>query len=79
MLQYAYVGISLNELTGLELTCTPQQLAAAGGTCPITSGQQTITQLGLQKYSVPLCAGVLVAFVVVCRFLAYVGLRVMKS
>lgn len=35
------MGISLNELDGLVLTCTPQQLAKApGGVCPVTSGQQ---------------------------------------
>jgi hypothetical protein len=38
--QYTYVGISLNELTGLVITCTPAQLEAAGGTCATTSGEQ---------------------------------------
>jgi hypothetical protein len=38
--KYSYEGISLNELSGLVITCTPEQLAKAGGTCPITSGQQ---------------------------------------
>lgn len=76
--RWTYVGISLNELSGLTLTCTPAQLAAAGGACPVTSGEQTIMQLGLNRYSMPLCAGVLLVFIAVCRTLAYAGLRVLK-
>lgn len=76
--KYTYVGISLNELSGLVLHCTPAELQKAGGKCPVTSGDQTIAQLGLDSYSMGLCAGILVVFIVVCRTAAYVGLRVMK-
>jgi ATP-binding cassette subfamily G (WHITE) protein 2 len=76
--KYTYVGISLNELTGLALTCTPEELAKTDGKCLVTSGQQTISQLGFNQYSIGLCAGILVVYIVVCRFAAYVGLRVRK-
>jgi ATP-binding cassette subfamily G (WHITE) protein 2 len=76
--KYTYIGISLNELTGLVLTCTEAQAAAAGGKCPVATGEQTIQQLGMGKYSIPLCAGVLVVYIVVCRAVAYAGLRVVK-
>ncbi|KAI8846854.1 P-loop containing nucleoside triphosphate hydrolase protein [Chytridium lagenaria] len=46
--KYAYVGIALNELSGLKLVCSPSELRA-DGTCPITDGQFTISQLGLDK------------------------------
>jgi ATP-binding cassette subfamily G (WHITE) protein 2 len=77
--KYTYVGISLNELSGLRLHCTAKELAAApGGACPITSGEQTIAALGLNAYSIPLCAGILLALIVATRLAAYVGLRVLK-
>ena len=38
--KYAYVGVSLNELSGLTLTCTDSQLVK--GVCPITSGDFSI-------------------------------------
>ncbi|KAJ3095315.1 hypothetical protein HDU97_007044 [Phlyctochytrium planicorne] len=74
--KYSYVGIALNELTGLELTCTQQQLV--NGVCPITSGQQTVASLGLNSFSMGGCAAFLVGYIVVCRFIAYVGVRFIK-
>lgn len=76
--KWTYVGISLNELTGLVLHCTPAELEKAGGKCPVTSGEQTVNQLGLGQFSMGLCAGILVVYILVCRFAAYVGLRVRK-
>lgn len=76
--KWTYVGISLNELTGLVLDCTPSELEKAGGKCPVTSGEQLISQLGLEQYSIGLCAGILVVYIFVCRFAAYLGLRLRK-
>ncbi len=73
----SYVGISLNELYGLELHCTPKQLNAAGQ-CPITKGQQTIDQLGLDYLNIPQCVGILISYIVICRFIAYLGVRFLK-
>jgi hypothetical protein len=75
--KYTYVGISLNELQGLVLHCTEQQ-RLSNGACPVATGEQTIQQLGLNKYSIELCACILLVFIVGCRVLAYVGLRVLK-
>ncbi|PSC67254.1 ABC transporter G family [Micractinium conductrix] len=58
--RYTYMGVALNELHGLVLTCTPEQLAKApGGVCPITSGEQTINTLDLDQLSIGANAGVL--------------------
>ncbi|GAB4814284.1 hypothetical protein N2152v2_001330 [Parachlorella kessleri] len=73
--RYCYIGISLNELTGLELTCTANDVAK--GTC-VTSGQQTIDKLGLDYLSIGACAGILVGYIVVCRTIAYLGIRFLK-
>ena len=72
-----YIGVSLNELTGLVLDCKPTELV--NGVCPITSGQTTITNLGLDKYSIGACAGALIAFIVIMRFIAYLGVRFIKT
>lgn len=76
-IKYTYIGISLNELQGLVLTCTEAQ-RDSDGSCPVNNGEETIMQLGLNKYSVQLCAGILVVYIVVCRFIAYLGMRLVK-
>lgn len=76
--RYSYMGIALNELDGLVLSCTPTQLATAGGTCPITSGQQTITSLDLDKLSIGENAGVLFSYVIICKLVAFLALRYIK-
>lgn len=77
--KYTYTGISLNELQGLQLSCTPAELARApGGVCPITSGQQTISLLGLDYMSKTGCALVLLGFIVFCRVIGYLGIRLIK-
>jgi ATP-binding cassette subfamily G (WHITE) protein 2 len=76
--KYAYTGISLiNELTGLVITCAPEDLAKNNGVCPITSGEQTINSLGLSYISITGAALVLVAFIVFCRA-GYLGIRYIK-
>lgn len=76
--RYSYFGIALNELTGLVLTCTPEQLAEANGLCPVTSGEQTIERLDLNQLSIAANAGILVAYVFVCRLIAFLGIRFLK-
>jgi ATP-binding cassette subfamily G (WHITE) protein 2 len=75
--KYAYVGVSLNELSGLTLICTEKQLVK--GVCPITSGEFTIDLLGLDQLTIGSCAGGLVAFIVGTRFVAYLGIRFLKK
>lgn len=74
--KYCYVGISLNELHGLELTCSPGDLK--NGICPTTTGQQTIDQLGLDFLSITECALVTFALIVAFRLVAYIALRIKK-
>ncbi|KAJ3207202.1 hypothetical protein HDU67_007611 [Dinochytrium kinnereticum] len=75
--KYTYVGIALNELQGLTLTCTDDQ-RTANGACPMVSGQEKISELGLDRLSMAGCAGFLIGYIIVCRVLAYVGVRFIK-
>jgi len=78
-IRFAYVGISLNELDGLNYTCTSKQLVPpVNGTCPITSGQHTIDTLGLGFISVGGCIGILIAFLLTLRFFNYLAIRYNK-
>ena len=74
--KYSYIGISLNELTGLEIVCTPGQLK--NGVCPITNGEETIQSLGLDYITKEQAAGFLLLFIIVTRMIAYLGLRFLK-
>ena len=49
----------------------------ASGAC-VMSGEATIEQLGLDYISIGGCAGVLVGYIVVCRLVAYLGIRYLK-
>jgi len=73
--KYTYVGVALNELTGLALSCTDAQRDSSGQ-CP--DGEATIASLGLNKLSVQSCAWVLVLMVVVFRIGAYLAIRFIK-
>lgn len=75
--KYTYVGISLNELSGLVLTCSPSE-ANSAGVCPTSTGDQTINALGLNYISIEGCAAVLLGMVVVLRGVAYLGVRFIK-
>ncbi|CAF4738286.1 unnamed protein product [Rotaria sp. Silwood1] len=74
-IKYVYVGLSLNELEGLKLTCTASELAS--GKC-ITDGEATIRDLGLDYISIGGCIGVLFAFIIGCRAIAFFGIRYLK-
>lgn len=77
--QYCYIGVSLNELDGLKLHCTEAQITANGGTCPYTNGQQFIDSLGLDYISLGGCVAVLCGYIAVCRVIAYLAIRYMKT
>jgi hypothetical protein len=70
-IKYAFIGVALNELTDLEFTCP-------SGNCEITSGEQVSALKGYDEYSVPFCAGILVLYIAVCRFIGYMGLKFIK-
>lgn len=70
--KYTYVGISLNELTGLTIKCD-------AANCPIKNGEQTIKTLGLDSYSIPMCSGILLVMIFVLRVGAYLAIRFIKN
>ncbi|CAF3756084.1 unnamed protein product [Rotaria sordida] len=74
-IKYVYVGLSLNELEGLKLTCTASE--EASGRC-ITDGQATIQDLGLNYISIGGCIGALFAFIIGMRAIAFFGIRYLK-
>lgn len=74
--KYTYVGIAQNELSGLKFTCLPSELVDAA--CPISSGEEVIKRLGLDFITRDQAAGILILLVVICRVVAYLGLRFIK-
>jgi ATP-binding cassette subfamily G (WHITE) protein 2 len=75
-LKYTFVGVALNELDGLKLSCTNAQRAAK--TC-IPDGETIMVQKGYDQYSIGFCAGILAVYIVGCRIVAYLGLRFIKQ
>ena len=73
--KYTYVGASLNELQGLVLTCTADDLRKSS--C-VSNGETTIRELGLDYISLEGCIGALFAYIVVCRAIAFLGVRFLK-
>lgn len=72
-LKYAFVGVALNELNGLELSCLQTDT-----TC-IPTGEVTIALFGYDQYSIGFLAGVLSVFIVGCRIVAFLGLKYIKN
>lgn len=71
-IKYVYVGISLNEMQGLDLTCS----LADKSKC--VTGQSRITELGLDYITIGGCIGVLISMIIFFRFLSYIGVRYIK-
>mmetsp|Transcript_1941 Transcript_1941/g.2026 ORF Transcript_1941/g.2026 Transcript_1941/m.2026 type:complete len:693 (-) Transcript_1941:52-2130(-) len=74
--KYVFVGVALNELEGLELTCTDAQVSA--NKC-IRSGTTIMEERGYDQYTMGFCAGILIVYIVGCRIVGYVALRYLKS
>jgi ATP-binding cassette subfamily G (WHITE) protein 2 len=68
---------ALPEFPGQALTHFFLLLTAAG-TCPITSGQQTIDSLGLDVLTIGQCIGILISYITFFSTLAYIGVRFLK-
>jgi ABC-type multidrug transport system ATPase subunit len=75
-IKYCFVGIALNELKGLELSCTDAQIAQ--NTC-ISTGEAIIEQKGYDQYHEDFCVGILVVYIVGCRLLAFIALKFLKK
>lgn len=71
-IKYAYVGIALNELDGLQLSCDSK------GTCKYISGQELIYAFGYDEYTIGGCAGYIWVLIAGFQLLGYLGLRFLK-
>jgi ATP-binding cassette subfamily G (WHITE) protein 2 len=74
-MSYAYAGVAQNELAGLEIICTPEELDAAGA-CP--SGDDFLAMVGLTSESVGENAACMVAYAAVAHLVGYLGFRYLK-
>lgn len=64
-------GISINELDGLVYACGPEDRC-------LPTGAAVEKSLGFDSFSIPMCIGILFAFIAVCRIFAYLGIRYVK-
>jgi ATP-binding cassette subfamily G (WHITE) protein 2 len=71
-LKYTFVGVSINELTGLKLSCTGAQITAKSCTA---TGEVIMQQRGYDQYTIDFCAGILVVYIVGCRLVAFIALK----
>ena len=71
-IKYAFVGVALNELTGKTFDCI------SGQPCPYPDGESIIIAKGYNQYTIGFCAGILVLYIFVARFIGYVALRFIK-
>ena len=74
--KYTYVGVALNELTGLVLTCTNAEKIS--NRCLYPTGEVVIESLGLNQLTIGTCFGALFAMIIGFRFIAYLGVRYIK-
>jgi len=74
--KYSYIGISLNELHGLVFSCTDDELTS--GTCTVTSGQDVIDDLGMDKFGMGWCYFSLFVLIGAFRVGTYLALRFLK-
>ena len=75
-LKYVYVGVALNELNDLDLSCTADNIAA--NKC-VSSGEELAAQKGYDQYNVSHLAGYLILYIFIARLVGYLGLRFIKS
>eukprot|EP01035_Chromulina_nebulosa_P021369 gene21369-27686_t len=74
-IKYSFVGVALNELEGLVLTCTAAQVKKNACT---RTGEVIMAQKGYDQYTIGFCAGILAVYIVGCRIIGYLGLRFIK-
>lgn len=68
--KWAYEGLLINEYTGMTLFCEPDEYSGVAPylVCPITTGEQELTKLGLIFPTVWQSAVILLGFGVLFRF-----------
>ncbi|CAF3369437.1 unnamed protein product [Rotaria sp. Silwood1] len=82
-IKYTFVGVALNELHGLNLSCEGVKTTIVNATYNLTAkcihnGEELIHERGYNYISIGGCIGVLLAFVIFCRGLAFIGVRFLK-
>jgi ATP-binding cassette subfamily G (WHITE) protein 2 len=82
-IKYAFVGAALNELQGLQLSCAGAKVFFANATYNVTApciqtGEYYIRERGYNYINIGGCVGVLLAFIIFCRFWAFIGIRFLK-
>jgi len=75
-MKYAYVGLCLNEYRDLKLHCSSAEVSAK--LCKVTSGNSISAQYGYDQYSRSFCIGMLVVYILITRYIGYLGLRYIK-
>ena len=71
-LNYAFMGVTVNELSGLKLTCTDSDIAI--NSC-FTTGEQIMVAKGYDKYTIEYCIGIGCVFIFGCRVFSFLFLR----
>jgi hypothetical protein len=72
-IRYGYIVIAINELSGLDIKCD------TGSSCKITSGEQIMAQFGYNEYTMSELVLYLFLLNFGFRFIAYLGLRFVKT
>lgn len=78
--RYTFIAVSINENSGLNLTCDRGELVEVNGTlqCPTPDGQAVLDRLGMSSSSLGRCAVVLLAYIIIVRCAAFVAVRKIK-
>ena len=71
-LTYSFMGVTVNELTDLKLTCTDAQISK--NNC-FTTGEQIMISKGYDKFSIGYCIGIGIVFIFGCRLFSFFFLR----
>jgi len=79
-IKYSFVGISLNEDNGLKIKCLPPAKSCAAPCTPgvTCTGESINAFYGYDAYTVGYCAGILLVYIIGCKFFSYLGLRYIK-
>ena len=75
-LKYVFVGVAINELEGLNYSCTDKDIEEDN--C-YRKGEETMESFGYDQYTIGFCGGILVVYIVGCRLVAYLALRFIKQ
>jgi ATP-binding cassette, subfamily G (WHITE), member 2 len=74
--KYTFVGICLNELQGLTLKCTQDEQTKNRLDC---FPDELIKDSGYDYITIGGCIGSLFAYIIICRFFAFLGVRFLKN